>query len=553
MILDQLRRARAVGAPLIAISTADQPALIEALASYNGKTAIVSWDIVRGFHALNEGGAAALAIMLRGAGQSSPAVTNLVDALDMAHHLPGDDNGEFPSGSMLVIQNGHSYLRPEIQPVQALMNLRNAYKATRRTILLLGPDFTLPAELTHDVIIIDEPLPSAEAIRAILSDLYSGNGIEPTPADLERCTDALAGLAPFAVETAAALSINPDKSIDFGELWARKIKMVQSIKGLSMERPAEGFEAIGGNGSIKNFFELLAGGRRKPRVIVFVDEIEKSSAVQGQRDTSGTSQDQLQTWLTNMVDQDATGLIGVGPAGTGKTAIARAAAAALGVPLLIVDFNAAKGSLVGQSEQQTRAIWKAISAIAGHGGAFVIATSNSVDDLPPALQSRFWFGTWFFDLPSKEEREAIGAIHARKAGIEDNPTFWASCDGWSGRNIFACAQAAAALNISLEDAARAYIIPAASQDKTVEKLRQQANGAYLSAAYPGKYEASKVVSTIAPIKPRTRKIAELRTEIHEAIQEEGSDETDPPVIEKPQITAEEIEQLAATTKGKGKK
>ena len=56
-VVDKLRAARVRGVPLIAIRTADQPALLASIAS-NG-TAVVCHDCVRGFTPANDAGIAA--------------------------------------------------------------------------------------------------------------------------------------------------------------------------------------------------------------------------------------------------------------------------------------------------------------------------------------------------------------------------------------------------------------------------------------------------------------------------------------------------------------
>ncbi len=43
-----------------------------------------------------------------------------------------------------------------------------------------------------------------------------------------------------------------------------------------------------------------------------------------------------------------------------------------------------------------------------------IATSNSIASLPPELRRRFTLGTFFFDLPTAEERETIWRIYLKK-------------------------------------------------------------------------------------------------------------------------------------------
>ncbi|HWY36780.1 MAG TPA: hypothetical protein VNX68_19195, partial [Nitrosopumilaceae archaeon] len=157
-------------------------------------------------------------------------------------------------------------------------------------------------------------------------------------------------------------------------------------------------------------------------------------------------------------------------------------------PLIIVDLGGAKGSLVGQSEQQIRAMMKAIYAIAGEGGAFFIATCNKLDVLSPELRRRFRYGIYFFDLPDQDERIAIGKLQTAKYNIKQNDQFWKGCEGWSGANVRDCCDLSYAMGIKLEDA-QAFIVSADKQDHAgIERLRVSAQSKFLSASYEGTYD-----------------------------------------------------------------
>ena len=94
-------------------------------------------------------------------------------------------------------------------------------------------------------------------------------------------------------------------------------------------------------------------------------------------------------------------------------------------------------------------------------------------------------GTFFFDLPSAEEREAIWKIYLRKYGVSgDLP----DDEGWTGAEIKECCRKAWRLKLSLIDSAR-YIVPVSrSAADQIQALRKQASGRFLSASKPGVYE-----------------------------------------------------------------
>ena len=142
-----------------------------------------------------------------------------------------------------------------------------------------------------------------------------------------------------------------------------------------------------------------------------------------------------------------------------------------------------QNSLVGSSGERLRAALQVVDAIS-EGRSLWIATCNSIQSLPPELRRRFTLGTFFFDLPTAEERAAIWKIYREKWSLEgDQP----EDEGWTGAEIKECCRKAWRLNLSLIESAR-YIVPISrSAADQVEKLRQQAAGRYLSASHAGVY------------------------------------------------------------------
>ncbi len=81
-------------------------------------------------------------------------------------------------------------------------------------------------------------------------------------------------------------------------------------------------------------------------------------------------------------------------------------------------------------------------------------------------------GTFFFDLPSAEERKAIWNIYLTKwnrtGDLPDD-------EGWTGAEIKECARKAWRLKMSLKESA-GYIVPVSrSAADQIESLRRQAS------------------------------------------------------------------------------
>src|SRR5829696_4154135 len=142
------------------------------------------------------------------------------------------------------------------------------------------------------------------------------------------------------------------------------------------------------------------------------------------------------------------------------------------------DLSAMQSSLVGGSGERLRAALQVVDAIA-QGKSLWIATCNSITSLPPELRRRFTLGTFFFDLPSVEEREAIWKIYLAKWGLDGERP---NDEGWTGAEIRECCRKAWRLNLSLKESAE-YIVPVSrSAADQIEALRRQASGRFLSAA-----------------------------------------------------------------------
>mgnify|MGYP001578590498 FL=1 len=488
-MLDQLLAARRVSVPLVAITTPDpadtQAAVCEAL-SRNGKggaVPLLAWDVIRALRGLNDAGVQEVQRLTGGGEDAKLNTGRLDDTLALLADAQGET--EKAKGVAVFIHQAHRYLGEPVV-AQGVWNLRDRFKADRRTLILLAPELTLPPELRQDVVVLDDPLPDDVMLGAIIAEQHKAAGLS-SPDDPADAVAAVRGLAAFPAEQVVAMSLTK-KGLDLDNLWERKRKLIESTQGLGVDRERITFGDVGGQDAIKAFLSGLFNGGRPPRVVVRVDEIEKMLAGADQRgagDSTGVSQDALGVVLREMEDNDYTGILALGPAGSGKTLISKALAGEFGIVSMTMDFGAMKGQYVGQSEAAVRSAFKTIGAVAGKGGALVVATCNSLDVLPPALRRRFKLGIWYFDLPTRNELDVIWTINLKRYGLDTQEL--PDDSHWVGADVRNCCDVAWRLGSPLKKAA-GYIVPAAKTDpEAVDRLRRMANGRFLSAAVSGTY------------------------------------------------------------------
>lgn len=491
-ILEPFKAARRVGTPLIAIRTPDPAATITAVK--DGFTEhpppLLQWDVVRGLVGINPVGQAALSALGSDIAQVSQ---HPVEALALATRLP--------DRSILFLQNAHRYMdQPAV--AQAIWNLRDLFKATGRTLVLLCPHLALPSELVNDIWLLSEELPGSTELTAIVREQYaSAQAAADLPElsldTLSQAVDATIGLSAFPAEQAVALSLSPS-GLDLASLWERKRQMIEQTPGLTVWRGGEHFRDIGGVENAKRFLSRLLSGRTPPRAVVFVDEVEKALAG-ASGDTSGVSQGFLGTLLSFMQDQEAQGCLFLGPPGAAKSAVAKAAGTTAGIPTIAFDLSSMKASLVGESEGRLRTSLSVVAAVS-QGRALFLATCNSLSALAPEIRRRFKDATFFFDLPDASERRAIWEIYLRRFELASHfaeavyfgdKTVLPEDSGWTGAEIRQCCELAWRLECSLLEVAE-YVVPVSrSAASQIEELRGQAHGRFLSASYPGLFDKDR--------------------------------------------------------------
>ena len=510
--LEKFKRARNAGTPLFAISCFDPAATMSRIQKsiISASTAsseddpicppIIQWDIIEGWRHRNKAGEAAVEKTLNDINATTTETINPTESLKIALSLPKD------IGTLLFMMNTHHYLDQDAF-LQALWNARDVFKSNLISLVMIGPDFLIPAQLQHDIFMMDEPLPTENEIKAIIAGVCDGTEASVTDAERLGAVDALRGLSAFPAEQSVAMNLRKS-GLDVAGLWEAKRKLISSTPGLRVYDGPETFSDIGGCDQIKRFMTGVIKGKDAPNVIVFIDEGEKmfAGATGDVSDSSGVSQDFLATTLSYMEDNEADGAIFYGPPGAAKSAVAKATGNEAGVPTIMLDLGGMKGGLVGKSEAQIRNAFKVITAVGG-GKAFFVMTCNKIVELPPELRRRFTSGIFFFDLPTKQERKTIWPLYTTRWGLDLTEITRIDDDGWTGAEIRNCCRMAYRQGIAIDEAAK-YIVPVSrSAGAQILQLRRQASGAYLSANEDGvyKWDSDEAAKQTAPA-PANRKL-----------------------------------------------
>src|ERR1022692_2987631 len=358
-----------------------------------------------------------------------------------------------------------------------------AFKATGRMLVLLAsPGATLPQELGQDVLILDEPLPSAAHLEQIVRETFNAANLsEPEHPVIIKAVDALIGLAAFPAEQALAISL-VKRQLDTEDLWERKRQIIEQTPGLAVWRGGETFEDIGGVENVKSFLRAVLAGIDPPRVVVFIDEIEKAFAGTG-TDLSGLKTEMRGTTLTYMQDREADGIVFVGPAGAAKSAAAKATGGTAGIPTIAFDLPAMESSLVGASTERLRTALQIIDAVS-QGRMLFIATCNSIASLPPELRRRFTLGIFCSGRPTAEERATIWKIYLKKYGVSGELP---NDEGWTGAEIKDHSRKAYAPGIKHTAPWGYSMLVSRSASEQIKALRQMASGKFINASMPGVY------------------------------------------------------------------
>ena len=355
--------------------------------------------------------------------------------------------------AVFVLSDFHPYLNDPTH-VRLLKDIAQDSRETKTTLVLLSHELEMPAELQKYSARFEMALPNKEELEQIIRDTAvewtQKNPRKQVRTDrktLDAFIRNLSGLTFRDAQRLVRKAIYDDGAItqdDLPPVMQAKYELLNADGVLNFEYETASFGDVGGLANLKRWLDQ--------RRAVFHGEIEAPGL-----DTPK-------------------GILLLGVQGCGKSLAAKAVAGIWAVPLLRIDFGALFNKWHGESERNLRealktaevmspcVLWmdeieKGLSSSDSDGGvsqrmlgtlltwmsekkapAFIVATANDIERLPPELVRKGRFDEVFFvDLPKADARERIFAIHLQKRGLDpanfDMAKLAGATEGFSGSEI----------------------------------------------------------------------------------------------------------------------
>lgn len=337
---------------------------------------------------------------------------------------------ESPFG-VYIVENFHLNWEDGRLPMYVAMikTIYNTCKSLNKHLLFISPNLKIPNELKDFFSVMSFSLPNyEERLSFILSEVNARN-CKVNKKEIEKVAELSSGMTINEIENAISIALAQSKgtSISPEIISIEKANVVKRSGLLEIINIEHGLEMVGGLFKFKDWaVKVSKVFNNLRRAIEYKLPMPKGCLI-------------------------------FGISGTGKSLLAKSLAKEFKVPLYRADVGKLFGSLVGETEANTRELFKLIevlspcvilfdeieklfsglesSSFSDSGTtarmignflyymqektipAYFVATANNVYNLAPELlRAGRWDEIWFVDLPSFEERLEIFKIHISKVG-----------------------------------------------------------------------------------------------------------------------------------------
>ena len=368
---------------------------------------LYGWDIVRGWDDTGADKGSAIA------------------ALNRIAKAPAD------RPAMYVLKDLHPVLKFPLRPanvpiVREIKNLAGELKRSRKTLILTSYSLDVPPEFIEEMTIIDFPLPDAEEIDYLISQLVLPEKLKLSALSREQLVKACQGLSRARIQRVLAKAIAAKQQVseqDIDSVLEAKRQAIRQTGILEFCAAQDSLSSVGGLDNLKQWVKM--------RQDSFTEEARRYGI------------------------PNPKGVLLAGIQGTGKSLSAKTIAHEWRMPLLRLDTGRLFGGLVGESESRVRQMIQIVEAIApcvlwmdeidkafgslssnfdGDSGTsrrvfgslitwmqektspvFIVATANNVRILPAELMRKGRFDEIFFlNLPTEAERRDIFRVHLQR-------------------------------------------------------------------------------------------------------------------------------------------
>ncbi|MFS8883245.1 AAA family ATPase [Synechococcus sp. R55.3] len=310
--------------------------------------------------------------------------------------------------------------------IRYLKTLARESRHSRKSIILLGQEAVVPAELREEIVVYDFPLPSIAEIERIITRAIPARQLELSGPAREQLVRACQGLTRQRIERILARALAAKGKVSEGDIdlvLEEKKQYIRQTEILEFYNPSETLQNVGGLENLKAWIR------------------QRRNSFSAQARAYGLPSPK--------------GILLAGIQGTGKSLCAKTIAREWRMPLLRLDVGRLFGGIVGESESRVRQMIQIAEAMApcvlwideldkafggvnsefsGDSGTskrvfgslitwmqektkpvFIVATANNVRILPAELLRKGRFDEIFFvNLPNQREREEIFQVHIQR-------------------------------------------------------------------------------------------------------------------------------------------
>lgn len=423
-----------------------------------GSTRLISYDIASGFHCTSS--LRTLPAISEAQVPNSEASTFDSRPTELLKAVPKiksqlrvslQDSAEENKDPYLVVVIKNAHLDPllgkSLVHVQLVQNLCQLAKTEKFVFIFTGNLSEVHRDLKHYITVVAEELPDVGELEKCARSLEFD--AMPAAEAITAAADAAKGLTLGQAQNAFALSYIKLGKLDPAAVWSLKAQELHKSGLLEICSDPTTFDDIGGSQGLKAYAtDVLAKKHQNPRarpksiLLLGVPGSGKSASVQALGNETGR----------NVLRMDMNSLRNKYQ-GESENNVRRALQVADSMEpciLFIDEINtvfAGSNSSDGDSGTSMRIFGSWLTWLNDHTtDVLVVGTANDVSSFPPAFTRAERFdGTFFFDLPSLNERRSIWQIYLRmffgdpnQFSADELAELVDKSELWTGAEIRAC-------------------------------------------------------------------------------------------------------------------